>query len=250
VTFKPTAAGPRSASVQVADDASGSPQTIALSGSGSTSAIGFDKSLGKKSENVGGTTMTLTTAAAAVAHARVVLFVGWNDASRTLLSVSGGGLTWTVDGQVKDANNDHLGIASADAPAGLATGIVLTATFSASVTHGLISAASFTGIAAAAAVDAVASTTQAGVAAWSASVTTLNASDLVVGVSTIDANTTSTPTAPNLEIFDFGDVNYWGWMNGVYRIESAAGAKTVNGSWASAAGSTSNATLAIAYKAG
>jgi hypothetical protein len=180
----------------------------------------------------------------------VVVFVGWNNSTRTLASLSGGGLTWTVDGQVRDANNDNLGIASADAPAGLASGLVLTATFSGSVTHGLISAASFTGIAAASPVDAVASTTQAGVAAWAATVTTLNASDLVVGVSTIDANTTSTPTAPNLEIFDFGDPNYWGWMNGVYRIESAAGAKTVNGSWASATGSTSNATLAIAYKAG
>jgi hypothetical protein len=41
VTFTPAAAGTRSASISVADDASGSPQTIPLSGIGTTASVGF-----------------------------------------------------------------------------------------------------------------------------------------------------------------------------------------------------------------
>jgi hypothetical protein len=41
VTFAPTAAGTRSASVSVSDDASGSPQTVPLSGTGTTVSAGF-----------------------------------------------------------------------------------------------------------------------------------------------------------------------------------------------------------------
>ena len=91
--------------------------------------------------------MRFTTSAAAVARSRVFVFVTWNNATRTLTSLSGGGLTWTVDVQAKDSSNTHGAIASASAPAGLVSGTALTATFSGSVGHGLMAAASFTGIA-------------------------------------------------------------------------------------------------------
>jgi hypothetical protein len=248
VTFHPGAQGARSASLSVADDASGSPQSVALSGTGSTSSIAFDRSLGTKTENVGGTTMTLTTAGAAAAGSRV--FVEWNNSTRTLTSLAGGGLTWTVDFQAKESNNNHLAIASANAPAGLPSGTVLTATFSGSVTHGLIAAASFTGIAGTSAVDGTGSTTGAGVRAWSASVTTTNATDLVLAFSTIDANTTSTATAPATEIHDFGDVNFYGWATTAYSTAAAAGAQTIAGTWAANTGAIGNLTIAVAYKAG
>ena len=55
--------------------------------------------------------MTLTTSAAASPGSRVVIYVLWNNSTRTLTSVSGGGLSWTVDGQVKNTSNYRLGIA-------------------------------------------------------------------------------------------------------------------------------------------
>ncbi len=176
------------------------------------------------------------------------MFVQWANASRTLSSVAGGGLTWTVDFQAKESNNEHLAIASADAPAGLASGTVVTATFSGSVTLGLMSGASFTGIASASPVDAATSATQAGVRPWTATVTRTNATDLVLGVSTIDANATSTATAPNTEIHDFGNSAYFSWMTSTYAITSATGATTVAGTWSANSGAIGNLTLAVAYK--
>jgi hypothetical protein len=181
----------------------------------------------------------------------VFVFVNWNNSTRTLTSVTGGGLTWTVDVQAKATNgNTRAAIASAPAPAGLPTNTQLKATFSGSVTHGLISAASFMGIASTSPLDGTATPTQAGVVNWTCSVTTTNPSDLVLGWSGIDANATSTPTAPNLELQDFGDANYYQWATTAYRIESSAGAKTVAGTWSRNTAATSNLTLCAAYKSG
>ena len=246
-TFSPTGSGARSAAVSVSDNAPGTPHTVALSGTGLT-PIAFDSNLGTKNENVASATMTLTTTGAAAAQGRVFLFVNWNHTSRTLTSVSGGGLTWTVDAQVKDSSKYHGAIASASAPTGLASGTVITATFSGSVTHGLISAASFTGIASTNPVDRSGTSTQRGVAAWADSVTTTNANDLVLGWSGLDAITTSTPGAPNIEIHDFSNTVFGEAATSVYRIESTVGAKTVNGTWLNRTGSTANNTTVVAYR--
>ena len=251
VTFSPAAGGSRTASVSISDDAAGSPHTIALTGTGSTGgSIAFDRSLGTKSENVANNKMTLTTSGAAAPNARVFLFVSWHHGSRTLTSVSGGGLTWTVDVQAKDTTNYRAGIASASAPAGLPAGTAITATFSGSVTHGLVAGASFTGIAPSAALDGTSGGSQAGVTGWTRTVTTTNANDLVLGWSGIDRNTTSTPAAPNTEIHDFGNAAFGEWATSVYRIESTAGQKTVSGTWLSASGATANITVAAAYRSG
>jgi hypothetical protein len=248
VTFTPSAVGSRTASLNVVDNAQGSPQTVALSGTGSTSSIAFDKALGKASQNVGTSSIPLTTSAAAVSGSRVFVFVNWNDASGTLTSLSGGGLTWTVDVQAKDASNNHAAIASANAPNGLASATKLTATFSKVVANGLIAATSFTGIAGSAPVDVTSSNLQAGVATWTGSVTTTNANDLVLGWSGIDANTTNTTAAPNIKVYDFGDSNLWEWSTAAYRIDATTGTKTVNGTWLKPAGSTANVTVIAAYK--
>src|SRR6266545_4424507 len=205
VKFTPGAAGTRSASITISDDAAGGPHAVPLTGSGGTSAIAFDKNLGTKSENAKGTKATLTTTAAAAAGSRVFVIVKWNHASRMLSSVSGGGLTWTIDRQAKDTSNFHGAIASAAAPAGLAAG--------------------------------------------TASVTTANANGLGLGWSGIDANATSTPTAPSAEIQDFGQASYHGWATSVYRIEATAGAKTVSGTWSRTSGATANVTVVAAYRA-
>jgi hypothetical protein len=249
VTFKPTAAGSRVASVQITDNALNSPQAIGLTGTGSTSAISFDKNLGTHIENIGTTTMSLTTTDVASAQSRVVAFVVWAG-SRTLTSFAGGGLTWTVDGQAPGPYNDYrVGIVSAYAPSGLPNGTVLTATFSGSVNHGNISAASFLGIATTNPVDAVGSSSQLGVTGWTTGITTTNASDLVVGASIMDALVNNTPTAPNILIHSFQNPNFYSSLTTEYQIDTTAGAKTVNGTWAgTTTGSIENATIAIAYK--
>ena len=249
VTFKPTAAGSRTASVQVTDNAPNSPQAIALTGTGSTSTISFDKNLGTHIENVASTTMSLTTTGVASAQSRVFAFVVWAG-SKTLTSFAGGGLTWTVDGQAPGPYNDYrVGIVSAYAPSGLPSGTVLTATFAGSVNHGSISAASFLGIATTNPVDVVGSSSQLGVTGWTASLTTTNPSDLVVGASIMDGLVNNTPTAPNILIHSFQNPNFYSSLTTEYQIDTTAGAKTVNGTWAgTTAGSIENATIAIAYK--
>jgi hypothetical protein len=251
-SFSPTTTGSRSASVNITDDAPGSPHSLPLSGSGAApGSIALDKSLGTKADNVGNANMTINTSGAAVAGSRVFLFVNWNNSTRTLSSVTGGGLTWTIDQQAKAANgNTRAAIASAPAPSGLPANTQLKAAFSGSVTHGLIAAASFTGIAAASPLDGVSSATQGAVANWACTVTTTNATDLVLGWSGIDANTTSTATSPNAEVHDFGNANYYQWATSAYRTETSIGAKTVNGTWLRTTGATSNLTICAAYKSG
>jgi Abnormal spindle-like microcephaly-assoc'd, ASPM-SPD-2-Hydin len=251
VTFSPSATGSRSASVTITDNATGTPQSVTLSGTGaSQGAIAFDKNLGSKGENVNSATMMLTTTAPAAPNTRVFVLVDWYHASRTLTSVSGGGLTWSVDVQAIDPTRYHAAVASANAPIGLPAGTVITATFSGSVVHGLIAAASFTGVASTSPLDATATNTQGTGASWTGSVTTTNPTDLVIGWSGIDGATTSTPTAPNIEIHDLSDSIYWESETSVYRIESTPGSKTVNGTWANTSNSTANVTVVAAYKGG
>jgi hypothetical protein len=234
--------------VQIGDNASGSPQSVALSGTGSTTAIALDKTLGQFAENASASTIKLTTSAAAASNTRVFVFVDWYSGSGTLSSLSGGGLSWSVDVQAKDGTGYHTAIASASAAAGLASSTVLTATFSGSVTPGLIAAASFTGIASTSPLDVKATNLQGGVAAWTGSVTTTNANDLVIGWSGIDKLTTTTAASPNLKIFDFGNTYLGEAAAAEYQIDTTTGSKTVNGTWASASGATANSTVLAAYK--
>jgi hypothetical protein len=106
------------------------------------------------------------------------------------------------------------------------------------------------GVASLSPLDGTAANTQAGVTGWTCSVTTTNPNDLILGWSGIDANATSTPTAPNTELHDFGDIDYYQWSTSVYSIESTAGAKIVNGTWIRTTVPTSNLTLCAGYKAG
>ncbi|MBV8945592.1 MAG: choice-of-anchor D domain-containing protein [Solirubrobacterales bacterium] len=250
VTFKPTTTGSRSASVAITDNAPNSPQSLALSGTGSTSSISFDHNLGTHIENAGSTTMKMTTTAAASTGARVFAFVSWASTTpRTLSSLSGGGLTWTVDGQVKGPYNYSIGIASANAPNGLPSATTLTATFSGSVNHGNMAAASFLGVATSTPVDVVATNSQNGVDNWTASITTVNPNDLILGASIRDALVANTATAPNVLIQTFQNPNFYSSLTSEYQIVTSPGPETVAGTWAgNTAGSIENATVVVAYK--
>jgi hypothetical protein len=71
-----------------------------------------------------------------------------------------------------------------------------------------MAAASFVGVAAAGALDTAAANSQNGVAGWSCTLTTANPSDLLLGWSGINANSTSTPAAPSTELHDFGSSTF------------------------------------------
>ena len=125
---------------------------------------------------------------------------------------------------------------------------MLTATFAQNVTSGLIAAASFTGIAASSTPDVTGINLQGGVAGWKASVTTTNASDLVLGWSGIDTNTTNTAASPNTKLFDFGNTTFGEHATAEYQIATTTGTNTVAGKWANASGATANSTVVAAYR--
>lgn len=217
-------------------------------------AIAFDAQLGSNQVAATATTITLTTANTVASGGFIVLLVGnFITGTPVVSSVSGGGLTWAVDKTVKNSQLG-IGLASAQAPAGLASGTVLTATYSATTTSRGISGVSFTGIATSTPVDATASATPATGTAWNGGgVVTTNANDVVVGAAMGDAGagTTSTPGAGWTEVpTTAGDFNSGAsgdsWTL-VYQIVAATGTYTPSGTWL--ASQTTNGGVGVAYKA-
>src|SRR3954462_5320649 len=113
--------------------------------------------------NSASTTCTLTTTAAVAVGGRVLVLVGWFINSVSTSTLSGGGLTWTKDVELRSGSL-HIAIHSAPAPAGLASSTVLTATFSLAG-DSIMGAGSFLGLDS---TGATASQTNTGAtAAWS-----------------------------------------------------------------------------------
>src|SRR3954467_3304674 len=78
-------------------------------------------------------TIPITTTAAVTAGNRIVAKFFYTSTFQTVSGVSGGGLTWTVDAVGNfggGAAKSNVVIASAPAPAGLASGTVITCTLS------------------------------------------------------------------------------------------------------------------------
>lgn len=206
-------------------------------------------SLGTGSPAGTGSTIAFTTSSTVASGGFIVLGVYWWHATVTLLSVAGGGLTWTVDAQGSSGSMlGNVGVVSAQAPAGLASGTTITATLSAATADGrAIGGTSFTGVATSAAVD-VAGTVQGQDpgTAWTTGSLSLAAGSVLVGVSFCEnGTTTSTPTGPAVEALDFRS----GGGDGVtlaYRIEAAGGSVATAGTW-SVSGAHSD--IGVAYKA-
>jgi hypothetical protein len=97
-------------------------------------AIAFDQDLGSNNSGGGSSnTVTLTTSATASAGTRIVVWASAYAITNTVDSCSGGGLTWVRDLNVSPGSNNPQGaFFSADAPAGLPSGTVLTVTYSGS----------------------------------------------------------------------------------------------------------------------
>lgn len=213
-------------------------------------AIAIDKaSLGTNSGDPGSTTIALTTSQAVASSGFIVLSVGWFNTGVTLSSVSGGGLTWTIDKQGQGpGTNMNAALVSAQAASGLASSTSITATFSASAIARMIGGTSFTGVATSTPVDTTdgpKSVTPA-TTAWTTNSVAISAGSVLIATAYAETtNSSSTVTSPSIEALD------WNYAGGVtqttcYRIESSASSYTVAGTWAT---SMQSDTVAVAYLA-
>ena len=172
---------------------------------------------------------TFNTTAAVAPGGFIVLVIGWWLTATTLNSVSGGGLIWTID-KNRVSGNMHTAIASAPAPAGLASGTTITTNFSAGGDARMIGGMSFTGVGA---LDVTADGTNASSGTWSSGSASIAAGSVLIGAAwnadawNADFNTQTAGT----EALDFGDdPNNFGLAAG-YRIEAAGGSVSVGGTW-------------------
>lgn len=192
-----------------------------------------------------GSTAAFNTSSAVASGGFIVLCVGgWNVTS--LSSVSGGGLTWTIDkqGHAADPANPLVAIVSAQAPSGLASGTTITATYSASATAPSIGGMSFTGVATSSPVDGTpVGPTGVATAAWATASYSLTAGSVLIGTSWNEELAGSTPSA-GTEAWDL-DLSGSGQVVN-YRIEGSAGSYTVGGTWS---GAQKNTTIGVAYLA-
>jgi hypothetical protein len=200
-----------------------------------------------------GTTITVTTTASVAANRFIVLAIGGFASAITVTAVSdnsGSPLTWTVDKQGHATNpaSPLAAIASAQAPAGLASGTVITVTYSASSQARAISASTWSGVATSSPVDTTAGPVGVSPAAtgYTTGNVTVAAGSVLIGNTMQETGAfTSTPTAPSIELRD--------WLSSGgssqvanYRIETSAGTVANAGTFSTAGQSN---TVAVAYKA-
>jgi hypothetical protein len=218
-------------------------------------AIGIDQpSLGEFAQDTSGSSIALTTAASAASGSLIVLSLTWVSTSETLSSVSGGGLTWSIDKQATNAGSAGFicsAIVSAQAPAGLASGTSITATLSGSALGGRsLGATSLTGIATSSPLDTTSGPTSnsGSGTAWASASTTIQAGSILLGLAVdFSSADTSTPTSPSVEAHDFGAGGTSFEQTVVYRIEPSAGPYTVAGAWSASVDNWS--VICAAYKA-
>jgi hypothetical protein len=206
-------------------------------------------SLGNAGIDTTATTIPFTTTATVAVGGFIVVDVTWGSKTIALSSVSGGGLTWTIDKQGASSIAALVSCAkvSAQAPAGLASGTVITATYASTTVGRGISGSSYTGVATSSPVDTTSGPTDYNLTtAWTSASTTIAAGSLLTAVAHGDVtNDTSTITSPSIEAQDFGVPGGFCQTVG-YRIEAAGGAFTVAGTWT---GNESGTVVAVAYLA-
>lgn len=212
-------------------------------------AVALDANLGSVESATAGTTHTLTTGAAVAAGALVVVMVGvFSNFSGGVASVSGGGLTWTIDHEA--GSYLATAIASAPAPSGLASGQVITVTLDASLAPCFILAASFTGVdtGSGRVVDSDSGNADLS-AAWSTAALTVTSGDLVVAACTAVGGGSTFTNTPGGGLTELHDIQGTGQdeSTGAYLVADAS-SETPSGTW-SGTPDTYQA-IAVAYAAG
>lgn len=197
-------------------------------------AFGADLGFAASPDTSSATTVVLTTTAAVPAGGKLTLGLGWYNAAT--FTVAGGGLTWTSDANVAATGTPdrQAGLASADAPAGLAISTALTVTWNTAVYSRLVAASYFTGLATASYFDGSIKGDYDGNATWeTGTLNTTNADDLLFAACWADGSSgaTSSPTAPFAEINDNYAAGADNSLTTIYRIVSATGGYVASGTW-------------------
>lgn len=203
--------------------------------------VAFDQDLGTKTEPSGASSSTKATTQNAAVGSRIFLWCSMFD-THTILSVSGGGLTWVKDKTI-NYGAASIDLWSADCPAGLASGTNVTVTPSGTdyMNWGMFSA---TGIEAGASdyLDGTPATLAGGFdPAWeTADLVTSDAGSLLVAVCAIDRGTpTHTPGNYDgshawTEIQDLTMLGTGG--TSMYAIPAATGTFKGRGTWSDGVG--------------
>lgn len=189
--------------------------------------------------------VSITTNVPVAAGSLIELTVGRfsSTPASTLSITAAGGLTWT---QVTVANgNVRTSKFYALAPAGLASGTTLTATNTAGSSDLLMAGFALAGV------DAVTPFRTSGTGTGATTAWTTNAvaglsTDALTGSSFGDgAATSSTPTAPAVEAFDFNSAGQSEYITCAYKL-SVAGSDSIAGTLLAAA---THAEVGVAYRA-
>lgn len=215
-------------------------------------SIALDQLLGSHgyAPGSGSSSFSFTTTNTVASGAFIVVGIGYFPSpSVSVSSVSGGSLSWTVDKAAAGETGSFpgggttVGIASAQAPSGLASGTVITCNLSGtSDPDVVIGGASFTGVKTSSPVDGtppLVTGTDGSGAGWATTSQSLSAGSLLVGMCyepLSGGGLTNTPTAPAAELFDTSD-SILGAGVMVYRIEPSAGSYNLAGTWSGNAGS-------------
>jgi hypothetical protein len=200
-------------------------------------AVAFGASLGGDAAgSADGPTVTLTTAAAVPAGGHVVLSVKWYN-NVTISNVTGTGITsWTLDEQKNSAadSNLRIGQVSIKTAAGIASGTVITVTFSGNAFARGVIGAYWTGLAESSWEDVAAAGSNGTANPWSAGAVAPTVDEsVVIGSSWVDfTNSTSSPLDSFSEAVDFYDSINNNTHTLVYRIVTGSGPFTASGNWA------------------
>lgn len=211
-------------------------------------AIAIDQ-LTLGTSNPGGTpaNIQLTTTGAVAVSGFIVLCIGWFSTDVDPTSISGGSLTWALDKR-SGINGATMSIASAQAPAGLASSTVITVGLPVGAQVPTLGAMSFTGVKTSSPVDGTpVGPTGASTAAWAtASYATAAGSVIVANAWNPNTASGSVPDANSIESFDSRNAGDGTSAIGEYRIVSSAGSYAVGGTWGAA---VDWGNIAVAYLA-
>jgi hypothetical protein len=201
-------------------------------------AVTLDTSLGTGNQ-AAGTSVTLTTSAAAAAGSMVVIGVASFIGAVPAHSVTAaGGLTWAT-AHTSTSGSLRGSLFYAFAPTGLASGTTLTVS-AGSAGDWLIGGGSWLGIdtsgtlaAALTGLNAAAAAT----AAWATGTIAAGAGNLMVSVTFEDGSgtATSTTTSPALELLDFNNAGQSEALTMGYKLNSSA-SDSIAGLWSAALG--------------
>lgn len=197
-----------------------------------------------------GTSGTLTTGAAAASGAAIFALVSWWSSTTPTPTFSGGSLTWSKLIQVNNGGGDRFAIWKADAPAGLASGTVLTTASLGSGDGGwLIGGVSFTSVGSL--VTTGQSTTATGTSWTSGAATNSTVGDLYLGGSGLETAATGTSTAVNgTELHDRWQATAaQGFATG-YLISGSVASQAITGTFTQSSTASTGALVIYADAAG